>query len=213
MFVLVAFHYAAAEDAETHDTRNNTRIRVQIGGSEASAPVFEDNREYVEERKEFDRSLIKEVNRLISEFVEAIVIKKKNTIWTGAKYGKEMISFVSQKTKEMRQLIKSGIDEKMIKNYPKKMSKLIKTVLDTKSNVVLSREECYAKMKALLNSLEEITKKSPVGIYQDWTKMKINNKTIEEYSSPIVAWFRSNGYGVAISLMRTLTGLLDKLSF
>ena len=186
-------------------------IKVDFDDITVEMPVFED-KQFSPVRRNFDNKAIREIVAYVVNMAKGAIIDKKNSYVLAATSGTGMLGMLGKLYLKYL-MLKRGPEDVMDPNYTKSMSGFLTKMIETKSDVVLTDQECFQLIKTFCESYVPVVEKSPVGMYLNWPAGKVNGMPLNEYIAPVFKWYRDNGYSGMINMVKKVSKWLKPKQF
>lgn len=209
VLALVAHHGLAEPIPEIADLR--PRVETEVDGIALSIPVYEEDYVASAARREFDCDMLDGIFRRLRKTLHLVVVEKRNH-FTVANSAKGLVPYAWSRSKELKKLIKAEATPDFSESYPVKMHAMLIELLTKDSGVKISDEEVMRRLEVIFEGLSKICLKSPVGLYLDWPKLSIGGETLLENTSPIIRWFRENGYSAELKLFTAVANVMKSMN-
>jgi len=201
---------------------------IELDGHHIEAPLFDKSiTEMPQQRIDFDVQAVGELNKIIMNLTRDTIVSGKSYIRL-LPYSRTFVSFIKNKKAEIKKLVAQGYGPDFRGGFTKGSIAMMKLAFkNSRADMAATKDLNLAKksseekkleaqvfmkdMEEFLDTIQELIRASPVGLYLDWKNVKIDGVPVPEIAPRYINFFKERGYGVAISLAETVVALIERL--
>lgn len=195
------------------DEQGRPIIRVKFEDLEIEAPAYEDKiDQFTDKRRQFDRELFADLTKFFEMTSKKLFHDGMSMFRFGVTNLGAIVGLFTNNKKKFNNFEKESHDTspKMAKNYGAAMGQMMHQLADARSDTKMDGKQAHAYTVKSLRAFQALVDISPVGLYLDWGKMKINGKSLPEFMAPLMQRLRDEGRGPVLTVFHKVADIMIK---
>lgn len=202
-----------------HGIPEKNIARAEHEGVIFEAPHFGQLEEISQLRRKVHSDTASGVFAATQVFVRDLLVKNRSAVFAAPPFVKNLLSFAYKRQSDHKKIDSLTNDPQLPSEFAQRAAQLLSDVL-TKSRSVqddelapekLDKRQVHERLEMIFDGLKKLIDNSRVGMYLDWSELKVNGQRMESYTAPIISWLHDNNYWFVLKCLNGLVGFVKKI--